>query len=153
MEQIGNEQMARQMTYKKRYDHFDDTKLVGDLIIALALCHNVTPLVDENGDRVLEASSPDEVALVGIAEKFGLTLQSRTQSSIHLLAPTGKLYKYKILRDFPFKSETKRMGIVVQNEKTGLITFYLKGADTVMIKKVKLDQEAFIIESTSELAK
>lgn len=122
-------------SYKKGMDK--ELKLVGDLILALALCHNVTPLI-ENGKKEFEASSPDEVALVQIAESLGLKLLKRTQSMIELLAPTGKNYKYEVKKIFPFKSETKRMGIVVQNIQTKQITFYLKGADTVMKEKVKL---------------
>ena len=47
-----------------------------EFILGLALCHNVTP-VDEDGKRILQASSPDEIALVRAAESFGLRIQSR----------------------------------------------------------------------------
>lgn len=43
-----------------------------------------------------------------------------------------KLLKYQILQIFPFTSESKRMGIIVQDVVSGEITFYLKGADVVM---------------------
>ncbi len=38
---------------------------------------------------------------------------------------------------FPFTSESKRMGILVRDERTGEITFYMKGADTVMSRIVQ----------------
>lgn len=46
-------------------------KAVKELIIALNACHNVTP-VNEEGQRILQASSPDEIALVEAAEHYGL---------------------------------------------------------------------------------
>lgn len=49
----------------------------------MAACHNVTP-VQENGERILQASSPDEIALVEAAEKYGLVLLERTQSEMVL---------------------------------------------------------------------
>lgn len=52
---------------------------------------------------------------------------------------------YNILDSFPFSSETKRMGIIVENVKTKQLIFYMKGADVVMSKIVKpsdwLDEE------------
>lgn len=37
-----------------------------EIFLALNLCHNVTP-VEEDGKTVLQASSPDEIALVEAA--------------------------------------------------------------------------------------
>jgi phospholipid-translocating ATPase len=48
-----------------------------------------------------------------------------------------KLLKYQILQIFPFTSESKRMGIIVQDVVSGEITFYLKGADVVMASIVQ----------------
>lgn len=47
----------------------DRELVVRDMITALAVCHNVTPVIDE-GQKVYQASSPDEVALVKIAEEL-----------------------------------------------------------------------------------
>ena len=47
------------------------------------------------------------------------------------------LETYLILANFPFSSDTKRMGIVLKHEKTGRLIFYLKGAETVMKAKVR----------------
>ena len=40
--------------------------LLRDLATALIVCNNVTPVTDE-GQRILQASSPDEIALVKFA--------------------------------------------------------------------------------------
>ncbi|XP_033225307.1 probable phospholipid-transporting ATPase IIA isoform X2 [Belonocnema kinseyi] len=82
--------------------------------------------------RNYQASSPDEVALVKWTEEVGLALIKRDLNSMQLKAPNGKILTYVILQIFPFTSETKRMGIIVKEESTSEITFYLKGADVVM---------------------
>ncbi|ESN91643.1 hypothetical protein HELRODRAFT_96328 [Helobdella robusta] len=84
-----------------------------------------------------QASSPDEVALVTWTESVGLTLLKRDLSTMMLRTPDGQLLGYDILQIFPFTSETKRMGIVVRDQKTNEITFYMKGADVVMQKIVQ----------------
>lgn len=55
-----------------------------------------------------------QVALVSWSEKVGLTLVHRDLSTMTLRAPSGQLIRYTILQIFPFSSETKRMGIIVQ---------------------------------------
>ncbi|KAL3206647.1 hypothetical protein MRX96_010704 [Rhipicephalus microplus] len=79
-----------------------------------------------------QASSPDEVALVTWTESVGLELVYRDLSSMKLRTPHGNILHYSILQTFPFTSERKRMGIVVKDEGTGEIFFFMKGADTVM---------------------
>lgn len=46
-----------------------------EIITALALCHNVTPVFNEDRtEKEYQASSPDEITFVKIAEKFGLSI-------------------------------------------------------------------------------
>ncbi|XP_071038422.1 probable phospholipid-transporting ATPase IIA isoform X3 [Parasteatoda tepidariorum] len=134
---------------------------------ALALCHNVTPVYDEDtvsidtsGENkdcdteadqqskqsfVYQASSPDEVALVTWTESVGLTLIQRNLQKMQLRSPHNQILDYSILQIFPFTSETKRMGIIVKEESTGEIIFFMKGADVVMSSIVQyndwLDEE------------
>ncbi|XP_048219487.1 probable phospholipid-transporting ATPase IIB isoform X5 [Perognathus longimembris pacificus] len=123
---------------------------IHEAVKAIALCHNVTPVYearagiteetefaeadqdfsDEN--RTYQASSPDEVALVRWTESVGLTLISRDLTSVQLKTPGGQVLTYCILQVFPFTSESKRMGIIVRDESTAEITFYMKGADVAM---------------------
>ncbi|KAL3860831.1 hypothetical protein ACJMK2_010896, partial [Sinanodonta woodiana] len=122
---------------------------VFEAVQALALCHNVTPVnedsaengsaINDRGDTnqnepkvVYQASSPDEVALVSWTESVGLTLIKRDLASMQLRTPMGTTVTYTILKVFPFTSETKRMGIIVKDEQSGEITFYMKGADVVL---------------------
>ncbi|XP_028908503.1 probable phospholipid-transporting ATPase IIB isoform X2 [Ornithorhynchus anatinus] len=122
---------------------------IHEAVKAIALCHNVTPVYesrttateaegaevdqdfsDEN--RTYQASSPDEVALVQWTESVGLTLVSRDLTSMQLKTPGGQILTYYILQIFPFTSESKRMGVIVRDESTAEITFYMKGADVAM---------------------
>ncbi|KAG8447039.1 hypothetical protein GDO86_014476 [Hymenochirus boettgeri] len=119
---------------------------VFEAVKAIALCHNVTPSYESNGVtdqaeaerqfedscRVYQASSPDEVALVQWTESVGLSLVGRDQSSMQLRTPSGQILNFTILQIFPFTYESKRMGIIVKEDSTGEITFYMKGADVVM---------------------
>lgn len=117
-----------------------------DAVLAIGLAHNVAPVEDEDGDgRTYEAASPDEVALVRFAESVGLVLQERSMSTIVLRAPGGVLLHYDILAEFPFTSEAKRMGVIVQERASGDITLFVKGADSVLSRAVQyndwLDEE------------
>jgi phospholipid-translocating ATPase len=51
--------------------------LVRDMVTALGLCNNVTPYM-EDGKKLWQASSPDEIALVETAQLMGIDLLSRT---------------------------------------------------------------------------
>ena len=60
-------------------------------------------------------------------------------------AKDGQCFTFDILAIFPFTSETKRMGIIVRDRDSKVITFVQKGADTVMANLVQkndwLDEE------------
>uniref|UniRef100_A0A672SUE2 Phospholipid-transporting ATPase n=1 Tax=Sinocyclocheilus grahami TaxID=75366 RepID=A0A672SUE2_SINGR len=129
---------------------------IHEAVKAIALCHNVTPVYEScvNGastepesteadqdfsddNRTYQASSPDDVALVRWTESVGLTLVNRDLTSLQLKTPAGHILTYYILQIFPFTSESKRMGIIVREEATGDITFYMKGADVAMASIVQ----------------
>lgn len=57
------------------------------------------------------------------------------------------------MANFPFSSDTKRMGIVMKDLSTGRLVFYLKGAEVVMKDKVKPNQRVVIDEACDNLAK
>ena len=103
-------------------------------------------------NRVFQASSPDEIALIKFAEDMGMRLENRSDDHIQIKEPTGKLLDYEILNNFPFSSETKRMGIIVKNQNEDKIMFYLKGAEVVMETKVKPDQRVSLTEACEQLA-
>jgi len=75
---------------------------------------------------------------VEYAQEIGLSLVARDRERmIHRIADPGIMLEHEILQMFPFTSDAKRMGIVVQEKNSNEIIFYLKGADTVMKNIVK----------------
>ncbi|XP_026726480.1 probable phospholipid-transporting ATPase IIB [Trichoplusia ni] len=135
---------------------------VWEAVLALALCHNVTPVydVDNNDQNAYEAqsdmgssvisescggavpqqqlcdyqaSSPDEVALVKWTDMMGVSLYRRDLHNISLkLRAANEIMQYSILQIFPFTSESKMMGIIVKEEISDEITYYVKGADVAL---------------------
>ena len=69
----------------------------------------------DTGEKALQASSPDEVALVKFAESLKMELIERDNNRILIKNAAGDKEGYLILADFPFSSETKRMGILLQH--------------------------------------
>ncbi|KAH6686251.1 hypothetical protein F5X68DRAFT_153680 [Plectosphaerella plurivora] len=139
---------------------------VRDVVLALALCHNVTPTTDEEDGKVVtsyQASSPDEIAIVRWTESVGLRLTYRDRKSMVLEATENHrtVVQVRILDVFPFTSEGKRMGIIVHfhesiddsqpDLKKGEIWFYQKGADTVMSSIVV--ENDWLDEETANMAR
>jgi phospholipid-translocating ATPase len=140
---------------------------VRDVVLALGICHNVTPTIEEeNGHMVTsyQASSPDEIAIVKWTEAVGLRLMHRDRKGMTLQSvDTGRtVVRVRILEIFPFTSDGKRMGIIVQfldgSEKStdgsidaGEIWFYQKGADTVMTSIVASND--WLDEETANMAR
>nr|XP_019014199.1 phospholipid-translocating ATPase [Kwoniella pini CBS 10737]OCF52980.1 phospholipid-translocating ATPase [Kwoniella pini CBS 10737] len=115
----------------------DMSSRVRDAVMALATCHNVTPVTNDDGSITYQASSPDEVAIVEWVESVGVKLIHRDRTSMTIQSTAGIQYTYDVLYIFPFTSESKRMGIIVRDRSTGSITFVQKGADTIMAKLVQ----------------
>jgi phospholipid-translocating ATPase len=129
------------------------SQAVRDTITALALCHNVTPVLDESGLKMYQASSPDEIALVKGAEQLGVELMYRSQDEIVLRTPSAADERYQILQLFPFSSQSKRMGIVLRHPTTKQITFYSKGAEEVMVKRIPASSAEKVVEYCDNLAR
>ena len=134
---------------------------VRDLVVALALCHNVTPTTDEvDGEKVIsyQASSPDEIAIVEFTESVGLRVLQRDRENIVLQSlSTGRIViKARIKDIFPFTSESKRMGIIVHvqcevADRLSGLWFLQKGADTVMSTIVATND--WLDEETANMAR
>lgn len=138
---------------------------VRDVVLALALCHNVTPTAEEEDGKTVtsyQASSPDEIAIVRWTESVGLRLVHRDRKGMVLEAShSGRtVVRVRILDVFPFTSDGKRMGIIVQfsesmdaspDSSNGEIWFYQKGADTVMSSIVA--ENDWLDEETANMAR
>ena len=155
---ISNENIKEKKPHCHRKKHKklrrSRNKIIKDTITSMLLCNNVTPIIsNENPDIITyQASSPDEIALVKFAEKLNMRLIYRTDKEIKIKNISGTIEEYNILANFPFSSDTKRMGIILQNKKYGHIIFYLKGAENVMMNFVKKEYVGYIKENTENLA-
>ena len=132
----------------------EQNTVVCDTIRALALCHNVTPTFPDDAKEEVEyqASSPDEIALVKFAATMGMNLVERDQHYINIKNAANAPEKYEVLANFPFTSESKRMGIILKHTESGTIVFYLKGAEVVMKQKVRAHNRATVDEACENLA-
>lgn len=140
---------------------------VRDIILALGLCHNVTPTTEEEDGQKFtsyQASSPDEIAIVRYTEEVGLKLSYRDRQNVVLESTDSKqvVVRVRILDIFPFTSDSKRMGIIVQFQQGNNaldidskaepeIWFYQKGADTVMSSIVAAND--WLDEETANMAR
>ena len=69
--------------------------MLRDMVTALALCHNVTPVIDE-GKKDIQGSSPDEVSLVKYADELGIELVERKLNELIIKNAAG-IEEYEIL--------------------------------------------------------
>ena len=82
-----------------------------------------------------------------------MKLIEREELYIKLHNPNQDDEEYDILQNFPFTSESKRMGIILKHRQSGKIVFYVKGADTVMAPKVKPGQRSTCQEFCENLSR
>lgn len=146
--EVGKRQSVKLLGTRGRRDLSSRVK---DVVFALGVCHNVTPVTNDDGSVTYQASSPDEVAIVNWTESVGLTLFSRERTKMELKGPNGDILAFEVLEVFPFTSETKRMGIVIRDVSTGEVTFYEKGADVVMARIVQ--QNDWLEEECGNMAR
>ncbi|KAJ1349119.1 hypothetical protein KIN20_004570 [Parelaphostrongylus tenuis] len=145
-------------SWNKHYEEsfkFYDTRLLDDTkngVVEvtefwrlLALCHTVMPERDK--DRlVYQAQSPDEAALTSAARNFGFVFRSRTPQSI-TIEVLGRQEVYELLCFLDFNNERKRMSVITRNSQ-GNIRLYCKGADMVIMERLKSSTSPLLLNST-----
>uniref|UniRef100_A0A6A7G3R0 P-type phospholipid transporter n=2 Tax=Hirondellea gigas TaxID=1518452 RepID=A0A6A7G3R0_9CRUS len=85
---------------------------------------------------IYEAESPDELALVDAAHKYGVRLLRRSLHATLIDVPGKGLLEYEVLHVFPFDSTRKRMSIVVRHPLSRQIILYCKGADSAILENL-----------------
>jgi phospholipid-translocating ATPase len=100
------------------------------------------PEYREDGLFIYQAQSPDEGALVKAARSFGFVFKSRTPDSITIYDATiDEDVIYELLQILDFDNNRKRMSVVVRkvsaNGERGPITVYCKGADTMVMDRLR----------------
>jgi len=111
-----------------------------NLFTCLAVCHSVQALEKESEDGkkrlTFNGMSPDEVALVQIADDVGMSFISRVRktagntSDIIVRGPGTSQRNFTVLHELAFSSDRKRMSVIVKHK--GSIWCITKGADSVM---------------------
>ncbi|KAG8448428.1 hypothetical protein GDO86_015501 [Hymenochirus boettgeri] len=119
-------------------------------LLALSLCHTVQikeecetdgprDLVKDNG--VYISSSPDEIALVNGAMKFGFTYMGIENDFMKVKNQKDEIERYQLLHVLNFDPVRRRMSVLVK-ANTGKIFLFCKGADSSMFPRVAQDQVA-----------
>ncbi|KAF8779283.1 hypothetical protein HU200_002964 [Digitaria exilis] len=121
--------------------HEENKDMIRDFFRLLAICHTCIPEIDpESGNVSYEAESPDEAAFVIAARELGFEFYKRSQTSIIVrernpIRNVVEDRKYDLLNMLEFSSSRKRMSVIVK-ELEGRILLFIKGADSVMFKRL-----------------
>ena len=141
------------LEYTRLRPHSTFSKKAKEYILALALCHTCLPEY-RDGKREIQASSPDELALVRAAQELGYNLLSRTADSITLEVAhgedQGQVMKFEILDIIEFTSARKCMSVIVRYP-SGRICVICKGADSAILPRLKMASMA--MQKASEVRK
>jgi phospholipid-transporting ATPase len=113
----------------------------------LALCQSVVPESSPDGKVTLNASSPDELALVNMASYMGFNFLSRSLKAISIDVD-GVKETYSLLNTLEFNSTRKRMSVVLRRPKDGRILLLTKGADNVMLGLMAANQGSHDLETS-----
>lgn len=132
--------------------HSPERLRLNKLAFAMVICNNVM-LRYEGTQKVFDASSPDEIAMIRYFESLGYNILWRDDKKIEVADPNNEIFGFNILDIYPFESARKRMGVIVEeirhgNEKNKL-WFYLKGADQIIKEKVHRPQDKLAAEENT----
>ncbi|KAM5195408.1 phospholipid-transporting ATPase IG isoform 2-T4 [Hipposideros larvatus] len=115
---------------------------------ALCLCHTVEIKTNDAIDGVTESadltyvcSSPDEIALVKGAQKYGFTFLGIQNRHMRLENQRKEIEEYELLHTLNFDPVRRRMSVIVKTP-TGDILLFCKGADSAVFPRVRKDEIA-----------
>lgn len=115
-----------------------------DYMLAMTICHTCLPET-RDGRVEFQASSPDELALVRAAQELGYLVTERTPHTMTLQVPQpsgqSESMVYEVLDVIEFSSARKRMSVIVRYPD-GRISLVCKGADSVILPRLKLSSLA-----------
>ena len=139
--------------YIRHRPHTAFSRKARHFILCIALCHTCLPETTAGGEIEFQSASPDELALVQAARDLGYLLIDRPAQSIKLqfqqLDGTPVTETYEVLDVIEFSSKRKRMSILIKMPD-GRICMFCKGADSVILPRLKLNQMALAKASAVE---
>jgi phospholipid-translocating ATPase len=131
--------------YIRRKPHTPFSRKARHFILCIALCHTCLPEMNDKGEISYQAASPDELALVDAARDLGYLVIDRLTQSIQLqfraLNGSTITERYGVLDVIEFSSKRKRMSIIIRMPD-GKICIFCKGADSLILPRLKKNQEA-----------
>ncbi|XP_069799186.1 phospholipid-transporting ATPase IG isoform X1 [Dendropsophus ebraccatus] len=119
---------------------------------ALCLCHTVQMKEESQTDGPVSSSeskcsyissSPDEIALVNGAKKYGFTYMGMENDFMKVKNQKNEMEVYQLLHVLNFDPVRRRMSVLVRTN-TGKIFLFCKGADSSVFHRVARDEVARI---------
>jgi phospholipid-transporting ATPase len=115
----------------------------------LAVCHTVVSET-KNGKTFLNASSPDELALVNAAKYYNYNFLGRDEQNSISVSINGKTEAFVLLNVIEFTSDRKRMTTIVKMPD-GTIKVMCKGADSIILERLSNSKQTqALIKPTNE---
>jgi len=121
--------------------------------LGIGICHDI--VIDsrhlENPDprARYQGSSPDEVELVSMAAEVNYVFEDK-KAETYMLKIEGILREYRILAKIEFSSDRKRMSVIARDLETDKIFLFSKGADNMMLRRIREDTPEELLEKTNE---
>uniref|UniRef100_A0A672J2S1 Phospholipid-transporting ATPase n=1 Tax=Salarias fasciatus TaxID=181472 RepID=A0A672J2S1_SALFA len=110
---------------------------------ALCLCHTVqvkeSTEQGQSQQRGFIASSPDEVALVKGAMRYGFTFLGLESKTMKILNRSNDVEIYELLHVLNFDPVRRRMSVIVRT-KSGDTLLFCKGADSSIFPRVRQEE-------------
>ncbi|KAM9577272.1 phospholipid-transporting ATPase IG isoform 1-T1 [Trichechus inunguis] len=128
--------------------HFDKAdKNKEELFLrALCLCHTVEIKTNDAVDGATESteltyvsSSPDEIALVKGAKKYGFTFLGTRNDCMRVENQRKEIEEYELLHTLNFDPVRRRMSVIVKDQK-GDIYLFCKGADSAIFPRIQIPE-------------
>eukprot|EP00041_Stephanoeca_diplocostata_P001545 m.20377 g.20377 ORF g.20377 m.20377 type:complete len:1248 (-) comp12127_c0_seq2:472-4215(-) len=138
-----------------------NTGEVHGFLMCLALCNTVRPVFAsdaikeqalterdwQQSDVEFEAESPDEAALVAVANAYKYSLVSTTNTT-RVVNIGGSLRSFELLATLEFDSTRKRMSVLIREGDK--VTMYCKGADSAIFKILAASNTVKMRKATEE---
>uniref|UniRef100_A0A665X0B6 Phospholipid-transporting ATPase n=1 Tax=Echeneis naucrates TaxID=173247 RepID=A0A665X0B6_ECHNA len=106
---------------------------------ALCLCHTVQMPSPPQEQRGFIASSPDEVALVKGAMRYGFTFLGLESKNMKILNRNNDVEMYELLHVLSFDPVRRRMSVIVRS-RAGDTLLFCKGADSSIFPRVRQEE-------------
>lgn len=132
--------------HNSRYKYIAES--VTEFFLSIAINHNVLLEYDNKGRSYYQGSSPDECVLVKSAQELGIEFIERSGNKINLIYFNQKV-NFDIYHRFEYSSSRMRSSIIIK-DISGNIKLYIKGADTVILKRIDEFSKNYLLKKTKE---